>query len=120
MIGTLIAESLRVGTTLDRLEIVVRQIRRYAVQNVPDYQAPIWTALEFEADDASAERLAEDLSGVLDEPGWYANFSTRSETFIVYPGRVFRYRRGDAEGRARAQAFGLNLGVPGPQLDWTE
>jgi hypothetical protein len=32
---------------------------------------------------------------------------------------VFRYPRGDAAGRARAQAYGRQAGVPEAQLDWT-
>lgn len=54
------------------------------------------------------------------EHGRYVNFSSDSETFVVYRGRVFRYPRGDAAGRAEAQAHGRAAGVPESQLDWTE
>jgi hypothetical protein len=54
------------------------------------------------------------------EPGWYVNFSSASETFVVYHGHVFRYPRGDAAGRAAAQAHGRAVGVPESQLDWTD
>jgi hypothetical protein len=37
----------------------------------------------------------------------------------VFPGRVFRYPRGDAAAREEAKAFGRELGIPEPQLDWT-
>jgi hypothetical protein len=57
---------------------------------------------------------------VLEEGGWYANFSTSDEVFVIYGGRVFRYARGDAEGRANAQQYGRTCGVPEPQLDWSE
>jgi hypothetical protein len=40
------------------------------------------------------------------------------EAFVVFPGRVFRYLRGDAAGRTEAQAHGRTVGVPEPQLDW--
>lgn len=52
--------------------------------------------------------------------GWYANFSSATEVFVIHHGRIFRYPRGDAEGRAMAQAHGRLVGVPEPQLDWTE
>lgn len=118
--GTLIFESLRVGARLDDCDLTVRAIRRFATRDLPDYQPPVWTVVDFEADDLRAERLAADFSGVLDEPGWYVNFSTASETFVIYPGKVFRYPRGDPDGRAEAQAHGRTLGVPEPQLEWTE
>ena len=50
---------------------------------------------------------------------WYANFQSATEAYVVFAGQVFRYPRGDAAGRARAQAHGRLLGIPEPQLDWT-
>ena len=46
------------------------------------------------------------------------NFQSPGESFIVFPGRIFRYPRGDASGRADAQAYGRRLAIPDPQLDW--
>ena len=117
--GTLIAESLRVGTTLADLNLTVRRISRYQVPGATPDQPGIWCALDFEADDADAEGLAQLLADVLDQPGWYANFQSQTESSIVYPDRIFRYPRGDEAGRAEAQAYGRQLGVPDPQLDWT-
>jgi hypothetical protein len=118
--GTLIAESVRVGTTLADVSLTVRQVRRYDVGDVPAYQPKVWTALEFDAADGDAEALARAFADVMAEPGWYVNFSSATETFVVYHGRVFRYPRGDAEGRAAAQAYGREAGVPESQLDWTD
>jgi hypothetical protein len=117
--GTLIAESLRNGTTLDGLDLTVRKIARYApVGTTPD-QPTIWTSIDFEAADRDVGALADMLAGALADPGWYANFQSAEEAFVVFPGRVFRYPRGDPAGRALAQAHGRALGVPEPQLDWT-
>jgi hypothetical protein len=43
-----------------------------------------------------------------------------SERFVVFPGRFFRYPRGDKAGRAQAQSYGRSFGVPEAQLDWPE
>ena len=59
------------------------------------------------------------VARVLDRPGWYVNFQSRAESFIVFPGKIFRYPRGDAAGRAAAQAHGRRLGIRDPRLDWT-
>ena len=116
--GTLITESLRVGTTLDDLRLTVRSISRYrAVGTTPD-QPGVWTVIEFEADEATAGELAQAFADVLAGPGWYVNFQSPAESFIVFPGRIFRYPRGDAAGRADAQAYGRRLAIPDPQLDW--
>ena len=39
---------------------------------------------------------------------------------MVFPGRVFRYRRGDVAARQAAQEHGRRCGVPESQLDWTD
>jgi hypothetical protein len=117
--GTLIAESLRVGTNLENLNLTVRKISRYRAGGTTPDQADIWSVLDFEADEAEAEGLARVFADALDQPGWYVNFQSPAESFIVFPDRVFRYPRGDAAGRAEAQAYGRRLAIPDPQLDWT-
>jgi len=37
---------------------------------------------------------------------------------VVYRGKIFRYPRGDAAGRADAVVHGRAQGVPDHQLDW--
>ena len=69
--------------------------------------------------DAGGGKLAQAFADVLDQPGWYVNFESPAESFVVFPGRIFRYPRGDAAGRAEAQAYGRQLAIPEPQLDWT-
>ena len=117
--GTLIAESLRVGAILADLNLVVRKISRYRAGGTTPDQPDIWTTLDFEADDSDAGKLAEALAEVLDRPGWYVNFQSPAESFVIFPGKIFRYPRGDASGRAAAEAHGRQLAIPEPQLDWT-
>jgi hypothetical protein len=117
--GTLIAESLRVGTTLEDLNLAVRRISRYQAQGTTDNQPGIWTVLDFDADEGGAAELAQAFADVLAGPGWYVNFQSPATSFVVFPGKIFRYPRGDAAGRAEAQAYGRQLAIPEPQLDWT-
>jgi hypothetical protein len=117
--GTLIAESLRVGTSLGDLRLTVRKISRYEPRGITPDQPGIWTTLEFQADEAHAVELARAFAGALGQPGWYVNFESPTESFVIFPGRVFRYPRGDPAGRAEAQAHGRTLAIPEPQLNWT-
>jgi hypothetical protein len=117
--GTLIVESLRVGTNLENPKLVIRKISRFQAQGTTPDQPDIWTTLYFEADEAEAEELALAFADALDQPGWYVNFESPAESFVVFPGRIFRYPRGDEAGRAEAQAHGRQLAIPEPQLDWT-
>jgi len=84
--GTLIAESLRAGTKLENLKLIVRRISRFQAQGTTPDQPGTWTILDFEADEAEAENLAQTFAGALDQHGWYADFRSPAETFVVFPG----------------------------------
>jgi hypothetical protein len=116
--GTLIAESIRPGTSLDDLNLIVRQITRHAPYGTTDEQPPIWTDIYFEVDEQDAENLARKLADVLDAGGWYADIRSDTETIVVFRGKIFRYPRGDAAGRADAVTHGRAQGIPDHQLDW--
>lgn len=117
--GTLIAESLRVGAELSGVPVTVRKLWRAASGDIAAGQPELWTFIEFEADESRAGVLAGALAGVLDRTGgWYTDFRTPQESFVVFAGRIFRYPRGDRAGRAEAADYGRCAGVPENQLDW--
>ena len=96
--GALIAESIRPGTSLDDLNLIVRQITRHAPDGTTDEQPPIWTDIYFEVDEKDAGDLAQKLADVLDARGWYADFRSDTETIVVYRGKIFRYPAGTRRG----------------------
>jgi hypothetical protein len=58
--GTLLAESLRVGAPLQVAGLRATLItRRDVAASATPAQPPVWTFIEFEADDDAAEELAE-------------------------------------------------------------
>jgi hypothetical protein len=121
--GTLISESIRPGATLEGVPLTVRTIQRVEPDNISDAQRAAgipsrWTLLFFEVAEDAAPALADALAGILDEPGWYVDFHTADESFVVFRGAAFRYAEGDAEGRAEAEAHARAHGVPDAQIDW--
>jgi hypothetical protein len=117
--GTLIGESLRSGATVQDIPLSVIKISRSALGDAEAGQPGLWTVIEFEVAADLAAGLAEVLTGTLrPEGGWYCDFHSAEQVFVVFAGRVFRYPRGDGAGRAAAEAYGRSAGVPGPQLDW--
>jgi hypothetical protein len=119
VVGTLIAESLRVGAVLDELSWTVTKIARADAGDVDAGQPRTWTFVEFAAPDEDVDRLLAALERGL-EPvgGWYCDARNDNETFVVFAQCTFRYPRGDAAGRARAVEYARSVGVPEAQLDW--
>jgi hypothetical protein len=116
--GALILESMRVGTRLRDLNLVVRELDRFRPEGTTADQPDSWSVLEFDVSDDDAPDLADTFASALSQPGWYVDFRSPAQTFVVFPGRVFRYRRENAVSRAEAQAHGRSVGVPEHQLDW--
>jgi hypothetical protein len=135
--GRVLAESLRVGTDLRIADLTVVRLGRHdvststtpAVDPAPAgtdgdrgataSQPSIWTFVDFEAPDERADELAQALADVLiADQGWWADFRVGDDHVVVFAGRVFRYRVGDAVGRDEARAYGLAAGTPAHQLDW--
>ena len=118
--GVLIAESLREGTSLSDLCLTIRKLSRWAITDAAAGQPKVWTIIEFAADDADPDKLAEQFAEALDAPGWYVDFHTPESKYVVFPSKIIRYARGHAAGRAEAVAYARTIGVPETQLDWGE
>jgi hypothetical protein len=114
--GLLLKESLTDHHILDRLRIT--NMETWHVANAAAHQPGAWTALSFEVDAAEAEGVVEALSHVLKSPGWYIDARLGDEVIVMFPDRIFRYRRGDQIGKAGAQAYAQAIGIPPSQIDW--
>lgn len=119
--GCLIAESLRVGGLVDGIRLTVTKVSRADVGDVAAGQPLTWTFIDFELPDDDAEQFARGLEGALQRPGgWYCDFRSATETFVVFASRTFRYPRGDQSERAVVARYARSVGVPEAQLDWPE
>ena len=119
--GVLLAESLRRDVALETVDLDVWKISRADAGDEAAGQPRVWTFIHFHAPPAGADRLADRLSEALDPVGgWYCDFRSEHDTFVVFGGRVFRYPRGDRGRRVEVEAYARSVGVPEPQLDWPE
>jgi hypothetical protein len=120
--GYVIGESLRPGAVFEPSGLRLRRVGRFDASGTATGAQPgRWTLVEWQADTDHADGIADALAGALEpENGWYADFTAGDEHVVVFAGKVFRYRRGDAAGRAEAVAYGRSVGTPEHQLDWQE
>jgi hypothetical protein len=115
--GILIMESLRAGTELGQ-RLTVERISRLEPGNTTADQPRVWTLLDFRIAADQAPALAHALADALTDGPWYGDFRNDQEVYVIFAGRIFRYPRGDAAGRAEAVQYGRLAGVPESQLDW--
>ena len=101
---TLIAESLRVGTDLENLELTVRKRARYQAQGTTPDQPGTWTQLDFEADEAVAGKLAQEFASAL--------LQHLSGPGLPVP-------RGNETGRAGPRPRPTGGSFPPPRPSWT-
>ncbi len=120
--GSLLAESLQTGAELRVAGVKLTRLSRQDVsESATAAQPPVWTVLEFEADDDAADTLSLLLSRSLRaQGGWYADFTVGRDHVVVFADRIFRYRRDDPAGRTQAVEYGRTVGVPEHQLDWPD
>lgn len=133
--GRIIAESLKPGADLRLDDLHLTRLGRHDVSastlpadertdaghnGVAEGQPTIWTFIDFEAPTDLADQLAQSLAEALEPTlGWYADFTIDdTERAVIFANRIFRYRIGDAAGRAEAAAWGRAAGTPEHQLDW--
>jgi hypothetical protein len=115
--GILLKESLKDESVLEILEIV--KTETWNVKNTADYQPDVWTAVYFEGEAGKADETAERLSGAL-KSRWYINFSVNNKVYMMFPERVFKYKKGDKKEREKIKDYARSLNIPESQLDWTE
>jgi hypothetical protein len=116
--GLLLKESL---ADIKVLELVhIAKTESWQVTNATRYQPAVWTALSFEAEDSQADVIANKLSQALKLRGWYITASTATNDYVLFPCKVFKYRKGDGQQRAEAKRYGRSFGIPESQLDWSE
>jgi hypothetical protein len=118
--GAIVCESLKPGTVLEGYDLRITRWSRYEIAEPAPSQPSVWTLIEFETTEDGSDALAQRLTKDLDSPGWYASWYTDTQAVVVFPERVFRYKRGDKAGRRRAQKYARNCGVPDGQLDWDD
>jgi hypothetical protein len=102
---------------LDAVPLTVRRVWRADAGDPSAGQPLTWTLLEFEIPDDRVEALASALTDAL-QPGWYCDFRSETETFVVFADRAFRYPRRDESGRKQAEDHARSVGVPEAQIDW--
>ncbi len=117
--GTIIEESLENKDILK--EVLISKTR---VEKVVDkHRTPWikqWTLYTVEISEDHADSIAEKISKALDrEHAWYVDFKNKTHHYIIFHDKVFFIDRRKKEQYDEAKCYGISLGIPEYQVDFS-
>ncbi|KKU94047.1 MAG: hypothetical protein UY26_C0003G0197 [Candidatus Jorgensenbacteria bacterium GW2011_GWA1_48_13] len=117
--GVIIEESLENKDVLKDVRVLGTKVEP-VTENHKTPWIKQWTLHTVEIPENQAESIAEKLSWSLDsEHNWYADFKNDDIHFIIFRGKVFKVDRTKKEEYDAATAYGISLGIPDYQLDFS-
>ena len=116
--GLIIKESLKPDAMLEEIGLKIVKTKKWNVgARAAEFQPTTWHAIYVEGAEERIGSVADEISRML-IPRWYANFSNTTTEYVVFPGKVFKHKKGDKEDATEAIEYGRSLGLPEHQLDW--
>ena len=119
--GMIIEESLADKGVLDEVVIVDRKIEQATVRHETPW-VDQWTLDTVRISENEARQVADWLSRAIDtshKTAWYADFKNNTHHYIIYPNRVFFIQRNDKSQYQEATDYGISLGIPDYQVDFS-
>ena len=119
--GTIIEESLSDKSVLEGLNIVETKVEPIT----PEHKTPWlkqWTLHKITVDENEGASVADKLSRAIDQEhshAWYADFKNDKWHYIIFKDKVFHVNRAEQEEYEQVKAYGVALGVPEYQLDFS-
>ena len=118
-VGVIIEESLEKKEVLKKVKILKTKIEKVT----PQHQTPWlkrWTLHTVKIPDNQADAMATELSTSLDsQHSWYADFKNDRFHYIIFRNKVFKVDRSKPEKYNDVTQYGLTLGIPEHQLDFS-
>lgn len=120
--GVIIEESLADKKVLDRLNIVSTEVEKVTPSHATPWLEK-WTLHTVEMPEADLPEVAEALSRSMDPKhggSWYADLRNERWHIIIFRDKIFKVDLSDPTAQYRqAREYGLGLGIPERQLDFT-
>jgi hypothetical protein len=117
--GVIIKESLEDKGVLEDVHILETKVE----EATEDYKTPWvkqWTLHTVEISEDRIGEIANKISRSLDhEHSWYADFKNKETHYIIFRDKVFKIDCSSKEQYDEANAYGVSLGIPEEQLDYS-
>lgn len=118
--GIIIEESLGDASILQDVKILTTKAEEVAEKHQTPWLTQ-WTLHTVEIPEEKANEFAEKVSRSFDtdHPIWYADFKNDTYHFIIFSNKVFKVDLKNPILYKDAKAYGVSLGIPDYQLDFT-
>lgn len=118
--GVIIEESLINKNILKKVKIISTKVESVT----PKHQTPwlkIWTLYTIEIPFNQVDEIANKLSEIIiDNPSsWYVDFNNKETFYVIYPNKIFKWRKGDIDIIKKCKKYGISLGIPSYQVNFS-
>ena len=119
--GVIIEESLENKDVLKEVTIIATKVEEIKESHKTPWLKQ-WTLHTVEIPEEKAEKVAEKLSKSLDyshHSSWYADFKNDVFHYIIFKQKIFKINRRSATEYKEAKKYGISLGIPEYQVDFS-
>ena len=117
--GVIIEESLEDKNILHKVNITKTEVEKVTKEHKTPWINQ-WTLHSVEILESQADEIAVDLSKSLDSKhSWYADFKNDVFHYMLFHNKVFKVERSKQEQYKDVTEYGLTLGIPDYQLDFS-
>jgi len=118
-IGVIIEESLENKKILKKVKVIKTKIEQVTGEHKTPWITK-WTLHTIEIPEKDADKIAKELSQSLDsQHSWYADFKNNFFHYIIFRNRFFKVDRSKKEEYQKTTDYGISLGIPSYQLDFS-
>jgi len=117
--GVIIEESLENKNVLKKVKIFKTNIEPVTKKHQTPWIKQ-WTLHSVEVLEKQIDDIAEEISKALDsKQNWYADFKNADFHYIIFRNKVFKIERSKPEQYSNVTKYGVSLGIPNYQLDFS-
>jgi len=117
--GVIIEESLENKDVLQKVKIIKTIVEEVTEEHKTPWIKQ-WTLHTVEIPENQVDEIAEEISKVLDsEHNWYADFKNKDFHYVIFRNKLFKVDRSKPEQYNDVTKYGVSLGIPDYQLDFS-
>jgi len=117
--GVIIEESLEEISVLKEVKIISTKIEKVTSKHQTPWIKQ-WTLHSVEIPEKTIETVAKKVSLSLDRKHpWYADFKNENFHYIIFREKIFKIDRSKPEQYSVVTKYGVSLGIPDYQLDFS-